>query len=279
MEKLNNAFVTRHSIKPAGEDGESAEYKGISDKGVEAAEVRAEGLKNIIDEAESGSVIFIGGASDAIRTKSTANVYGNKLNDIYHDEPAVKVFAQSELNSIQDGGGKTIKVIGDYIKEHSGQKVVISSPLFLKELSLKDWMTKEGDLIPYFKTLYEQNDNNDLAVAREWISNQGKVGELSGPNPVEVAKGYIKAIKRLQEFVKGQVGDRPVIVGLVGHCFVLDVLATYLANDGAVTVEGFDKVSKSEGLIKETEPIQIEINSTGASVVYRRECYPIITQE
>ena len=54
-------FITRHSIKPTANDKESEKYKGLSHKGVDLARVRAKDIIQDMEEAEAGTVMFLGG--------------------------------------------------------------------------------------------------------------------------------------------------------------------------------------------------------------------------
>ena len=58
--------------------------------------------------------------------------------------------------------------------------------------------------------------------------------------------------------------DRPISIGMVGHSWNLDALATYLANDGKVTPEGFEKIGGK--LIGETQLGKIEIPEDAAII-------------
>jgi hypothetical protein len=152
--------------------------------------------------------------------------------------------------------------------------VVVDLPLFLKELSMmKRWYAEDGkSYIPYFQELLTRNDNNQYEAARDWYNTQGEIDGISGPTPTEVAEQYLEAIDRLKEFAKKQIGDRELVVGMVGHSFELDALIAYLANNGNPTLESFDKISKGS-LIKETELTKINIGNEESNVEYRGEKY------
>ncbi len=250
------------------------EYPGITEAGVELARERAMELKELIETAEPGSVIFLGGSSDSVRTKSTAEVYGDELKKVLAENPSVRVFDKSDIERIKEEGGKFVSHVLKQIEENKDKKIVVISPLVLKELSLNEWVTAQGLYIPYFAELMKRNNNNRFEAAKEWYRTDGKLGELTGPTPKEVAERYLKAISRLRKFAENQISGRPLVVGMVGHSFEIDALITYLANNGDPTPEKFDQISEGT-FINETELTKIETSKDGTTVEYRGKKYPI----
>ncbi|MFH0854021.1 MAG: hypothetical protein V1891_00810 [bacterium] len=51
-------FAARHTIKPKGEDKESLEYKGASEKGVELGRERAKEVLEILEKSNEGTVRY-----------------------------------------------------------------------------------------------------------------------------------------------------------------------------------------------------------------------------
>ena len=263
-------FLTRHSIKPKGEDVESESYKGISKKGVELARSSAKNILDDIERSPKGAVIFLGGASDEVRTKSTAEVYGTELKKLLADKEDYIVITRED---VQRGKGYSAmaKQIKETIYANPDKKIIVDIPLFLKEISLKKrgWFTKEGKPIPYFAKLLERNKGNEYETMRDWFATQGKEGELKGPTPEEVAKSYEKGLGRLEKFAKKYVGDRPYVTGLVGHSFESDAYLTYLAGNGKIDLETFDKISSEKGMIKETEMASVRVSPEITTLTYR----------
>lgn len=263
-------FLIRHSIKPKGEDVESEKYKGISKKGVELARSSAKNILDDIERSPRGAVIFLGGVSDEVRTRSTAEVYGDELKNLLARREDYIVITREDLPR-----GKSYSDMAKQIKQtidaNPDKKIIVDVPLFLKELSLKKrgWFTKEGKPIPYFAKLLERNKNNEYETMRDWIATQGKEGELKGPTPEEVAKSYEKGLGRLEKFAKKYFGDRPYVIGLVGHSFELDAYLTYLAGNGKVDLDSFDKIRADGGLIKETELATIQKTPDLTTISYR----------
>ena len=84
FEAANNseAIFSRHSIK-----GEGSEYEQLSPEGVEKAKKKAEEeLVPLIEGAEDGTVIFLGGNSTEARTVSTLKIYSDGLRAIVVNE-------------------------------------------------------------------------------------------------------------------------------------------------------------------------------------------------
>lgn len=267
-------FITRHSKKPKGEDVESSEYSGISEKGVELAKERAKEIESFLEKENTGTVMFIGGSSDAIRTKSTGEVYGDaikELSEAKKEDLLVITKGEIESRGAPEGYSKVIEQIVEQIKANPDKKIVIDYPLFLKELSPKRWFDEKGNLSQYASRLLERNNNNEYEMTKDWIKTGGTLEGLRGPDPTEVAEGYKLALLRLQKFARRFIKDRHLTIGVVGHSVDLDAFATYLAN-GKVDVEGFEKVTQGQ-LIKETEMATITIESDKITLSYRNQDY------
>lgn len=268
-EKLESFFATRHSKKPKGEDLESKEFPGISERGVELAQERAKEIFKVLEDAEEGTVMFIGGASEAARTKSTAKVFGQEIKRIVAEEGKEDIFVLTKEDIIQKDKGysQIIEEIAGRIKANPDKKVLVDFPLFLKEFQIRRWLDEEGNFSSYTKALLERNKEDNLACLEDWIGNEGRIGNLEGPNPTKVAEEQLQGIKRLKEFAQKYIGERPLIIGAAGHSWDLDALAIYLANEGKVDLEGLEKVGGE--MIKETEPVQVEVTEEKTILRYK----------
>lgn len=189
-EKLESFIALRHSKKPKGEDLESKEFPGISERGVELAQERAKEIFKVLEDAEEGTVMFIGGASEAARTKSTAKVFGQEIKRIVTEEGKEDIFVLTKEDIIQKdkGHSQIIEEIAGRIKANPDKKVLVDFPLFLKEFQIGHWIDKEGNYLPYTKALLERNKEDNLACLKDWIENEGRIGDLEGPNPTKVAE-------------------------------------------------------------------------------------------
>jgi len=280
-EKIGEFFAARHTIKPKGEDRESMEYKGASEKGVELAKERAHDVLNLLENAKDGTVMFIGGASEVIRTKSLDHILGDEIKRIVQEKQRddVMVMTQKDIapQEYKDSKGYTdiIRETTEKIEANSNKKIIVEFPLFLKQFAMgrERWIDKNGDFTAYTKALLEKHNNNVTECLKDWIANEGQIGELEGPNPTKVAEEHLEGIKRLQEFAQKHIPDRPLIIGAAGHSLNLDALAIYLANNGKVDAEGFEKVG--EEMIKETELARVEIENGKSKLVYKEQEFPI----
>ena len=250
-------YFSRHSIKPKGADLESSEFSGISEKGVELAKERSKEIIGNLETTEFGTVMILGGVSEVPRTKSTAMVYGQEIKKYLLEQGRndVIVFLPEDLDEVE-GYTNKVKFLTEKIKANPDKKIILDFPLFIKEFSLKDrWIDEKGNLLEYTKELLKRNGNNEEAAMKDWFDNQGRIGDLLGPNPEEVAEQQLTGLERLREFAKKYIYDRPLIIGSVGHSWNLDAVAVYLANNGKISREAFEKMEAK--MIGETKMITI----------------------
>ncbi len=267
---LEKFFAARHSIKPNSEDMESADYEGISEKGEELARVKAKEVLDLLENAESGTVIFLGGATEQIGTKSTSRVFGDEAKRIVKEgSKEIIVLTEEDIIDKEKGLSQTVAEVVKKIEANPDKKFVISFSLRLKGFSMADdeWFVKDGGWPTNFtKALMKESNFDDSVALKKWIEGQGILGDLKGPNPTAVAEKQLESIRRLQEFAKNQIGDRPLIIGSIGHTWNLDALAIYLANNGKVDLEGLAKIGGES--IKETKMVKVEIKDGQAKVIY-----------
>lgn len=274
MEK-NEFFGTRHSIKPKGEDKESA-YKGISERGEQLSRERAHDLMALVDRAPEGAVIFIGGSSDQIRTKSTAEVYGEEMKKIVTEESKdIVVINRNDIADSQKGYSQIVGGVVEKINAEPTKKVVVDFPMFLKEFSIGGgkFLDASGGMNEFTKKLLELGGTEEGAL-KKWIESEGIIDGIVGPKPKEIAEDQLNGIKRLFKFAKKNIGqERPIVIGFVGHSWTLDVLAIYLAKGSEVTMEGFEKIGGS--MSKETEMVELSIHNNKGIFKYRGSEYEI----
>jgi hypothetical protein len=259
-------FFTRHTTRPKESDPESVDFKGVSEKGVELAKQRAAEILESLDKLENGTVMFVGGASEIPRTKSTALIYGEEIRKIVSEEKRddILVFLPEDLEKIE-GYTDKVNFLVSHITANSDKKIVIGVPLFIKEFSfVGDFTTKEGRWAPYTQELLKRNDGDSEKALRDWLENQGTIGEIKGPNPKDVAEKQLAGLDRLREFIEKYIPGRPFVIGSVGHSWSLDALALYLANKGVVSVEAFDDLKAKK--IGEAGTIEI-IEKDGEQVL------------
>ena len=268
-------FVTRHSTKPREEDLESTIYPGISENGVELAKKRAEDIFNLIENAPEGSIIPLVGVSPMERTRSTMKVYSEELRKKIERKENIIFIPREEIQKLykeEKGVHKTIEKIKEKVRENPEAKVVIEYPLMLKALSDDKWWALEdkdkpqekrklGPYIGHLGGIERFRRQRDKAI-RRWFDEKGIVkGKQIGPNPIEIAERHLKTFKKLERFVRKIFPQKPLLIGVVGHSLEMDAFFTYLANNGDITSDGFEKIGGKE--IKETERAKLILTPDG----------------
>lgn len=243
------------------------------------AKGRAKEIFEMIEKADDGAIIFIGGCSEIPRTKSTALVYGQEIKKLAEEkrDSEIKVFITEDVKQIR-GYTNKINYLVEQINENPNSKIVLGFPLALREISPKNkFLDENGQLTEFSKKLLSRNNNNEEKAMIEWLQNQGKLENLQGPNPREVAEEQLRAIKRLEDFVKKYMLDRPTIIGSVVHSWSLDALAIYLANSGEVNLKNFEKMKGT--MIKETGMIKLSKKDERINLIYGDLEIPLVNEE
>lgn len=295
MSEKESVIFGRHSERADGAMGRgnlpegwraSEDYPSLTENGVERArELARTQFTEMIDKADEGSIVFIGGSSEEERTKDTAAVIGETLGDHYEDSDDVVVVTRSCVEELrgqarQQGERKVIDDVQAIIDENPGRKVVVTYPLYLKELSLRPHQRKKetGEHTEYMKELLEQTDYDEERAAREWFDNEGEIRRdekvLRVPSPQETAETHVQGINRVREFTRRFAGDRSVHVGVVAHGWQLDALAVYLANRGEVNREAFEEVTGGRAM-EQPEAGSLEIREDRATFRFRGEDYDV----
>lgn len=254
---IEGDWFTRHSLKPNGNNPEAPDFPGISEKGIELAKGKAQEILNSLQEQENGTVMLISGVSDKPRTRSTAAIYGQEIKNLIRLQKIddVIIFLPEDLDNIE-GYTNKVDFLVKQINENPDKKIILDIPLLIRELSLqKRWSGKEGDISEYEKELMRRNNDDEEEALKEWFDTRGRVDNLVGPSPTEAAKQQLAGVERLREFAKKYIMDRPLIIGSVGHSWDLDAVAVFLANNGDVTSEAFEKIKAN--MIGETGMIKI----------------------
>ena len=277
-------FVFRHSDKPDDKNPESQTHPGLSEKGVEKAkEQKTREIKGIIDNAPDRALIYIGGATELARTKSTAIAAGEGLKALYKDKESVVILTKEEiLNQAGKTGSisSTIKKIIEIVEndENKNKKIIVDFPLFVKELSFgRRWDAKK-DNFEYFDYLDKKYGDNEEGAFEEWSHTKGENTEGSGgPNPDTVAEEYLFGLDRINEFAKKYFPDRPIVVGAVSHRWDLDAAILKLIAD-EVSPKSFKEIS-NEKLTDTTEGTVITINGNQMKIAWRGKEFEVKIEE
>jgi len=277
-------FVFRHSDKPDEKNPESQTHPGLSEKGAEKAmEQKAKEIKEVVDNAPDRALIYIGGATELVRTKSTAIAAGEGLKALYKDNESVVILTKEEIIS-QAGKARsissTIKKIIEIVEsdENKNKKIVVDFPLFVKELSFDRRWDAKKDNFEYYDYLDKKYGNDEEGAFEEWSRTKGKNIEGSeGPNPETVAEEYLFGLDRIHEFVKKYFPERPVVIGAVSHRWDLDAAILKLIK-GEVTPEGFKEIS-DEKLTDTTEGTVITISGDQMKITWRGKEFSVDIKE
>lgn len=252
-------WVTRHSKSGKGVE----EFPGLSEEGVDMAKERAKSIAELIKNAEDGSVIFYGGSSNIIRTKSTMELYTSEAERILTEEGVQARFIKKEdlkERAGRSGYLKTAQELAATIESSPDEKVVIELPLFLKEFSMERYLCEQdGETVkPQWQALLDKHGKNYSEAIKDWFSDPELMKTI---DPVAIAKDCMVGMKRLADFSRRFIAGRPIKIGFVGHSFLIDALLTYIANGGQVTTEGFNNIGGD--VISETELSTIEYDQQG----------------
>lgn len=255
MKELGMDFFTRHSKQPKINEESSKEYPGLSEAGVELARERSRDILELLKKAEPGTVMFIAGTSDQIRTESTILVYGHEMKNLLtkEDDSDIELVLAEELKRVEGYFALLNKLV-----TKPDKKIALVLPQYVPELSWKgEFLTEEGKWGAYALELKKRNNDNSEEVLRDWLLTQGELDGLQGPNPKVVAEKQLTVLRKLRRWGNKYLPGRKLIIGAVGHSWTLDALAIYLANDGEVTLENYDKM-REHGLLKETGMIALK---------------------
>lgn len=290
-------FATRHARPERNKtevDLASKDYPDLTEGGVEQAKKKVRGeIFNLINKASENAVIIIAATSDQPRTKQTAEIYGDELAVMQKErkDSNLLVITKTDIEAmtLDDKGENnaefspsriinTVKKLDEIINSNKNKKIVIDYPLMIKELAYKyhdRWTDQSGKKTEYFSEILKKHNNNHEEAGKDWMTNQGRL-ELSdgriinGPIPEQVGAEYFHGVQRLHDFAKKYTGERPLIVGEVGHQWDLDALITYLGNQGKVDQESFEKITGGK-FAGEAEMAEFTISGKDTRVKYRNK--------
>lgn len=268
--KNSEAWVTRHS--KSGKDVESA--PGLSEEGVDLAKQRAETIAKLINDSEEGSVILFGGVSATPRTRSTMEIYSQEAADII-SKTGVQTINKETLKESTSNQGflKTAEDVSLVLQEFPKEKFAIELPLMLKELSMESSLYESDGVtvIPEWQTLLDKHGKDYSGLMKEWLETPSIRAAI---NPVKIAEKTLSGMNRLSTFIHRFTPHRPVKIVFVGHSLLLDTFLIYLANNGEVTAEGFEKIQNQ--IISETELSTIKPTENGhLSLNYRDQNFTL----
>lgn len=262
-------WLTRHSKSGKGVD----DAPGLSQEGVDLARERAKTIAELVNNSVKGSVIFYGGVTSAPRTRSTAEIYVDEVENTLNEEGAegVRFIKKEEIKEDAEKSGylATARSIASEADRNPDEKVVIELPLFLKEFSMEKYLCEEDGVTvkPEWQALLDKYGKDYTGAIREWFDN--KNGSI---DPKQMAEEYLSGMRRLADFSRRFFPNRPLKIGLVGHSFIVDALLTYIANNNEISSEGFDKIGGD--VVAETELATIQFDENGSPILnYRGQTF------
>ncbi len=237
--KKSEFIFSRHAKKAMPETPEeelSEKYFGITKEGEKEIRARARELADIVEKLPDKSIVILSGVSRAGRTRSTLEIYGSELRSIFKDREDI-VIPQKQIEEKEERLRESLddlKSISGMMKtEERRRKAIIQFPLWIKQFTASPKQWKEWS--SYFSTAKRSGSE----IAR-WIE------EKKGPNPLKLAKDLLTGIKRVNNFFRKFFPENTIMFINVDHSGELDALFTYLANEGAVEKEGFEKIGGRE---------------------------------
>lgn len=275
MERETEFFITRHTEKNKKEEPSPEGYPGISEAGVELAKERAQEIIELIESASEGTIMPLVGVSPVERTRSTMKVYSKTLKENLAEKKDIIFISRQEIKNLykeEKGVRKTIEAIKKKLELHPNVKVVIEFPLMLPALSDDRWWNLEdqdkpqekrrpGPYIDHLGGLKRFREQRAESI-KQWFEEKGIVNhEQIGPNPSEIAERHLKSFGKLEKFLRKIFPREPLKTVVVGHSLEMDAFFTYLANQGEISSEGFEKIGGEE--MQETEPSQLILKPDG----------------
>lgn len=252
--KKSEFIFSRHAKKATPETPEeelSEKYFGITREGEKETRARAKELVDIIEGLPDKSIVILSGVSRAVRTRSTLEIYGSELRSIFKDREDI-VIPQKQ---IEEKGERlresldNLKSISEMMKtERRRKKAIIQFPLWIKQFAASPKQWKEWS--SYFSMA--KKGGSEIA---QWIE------EKKDPNALKLAKDLLTGIKRVNNFFRKFFPENTMMFINVDHSGELDALFTYLANEGAVEKEGFEKIGGKE--VEEGEISQLSFLPNG----------------
>jgi len=273
-EKRSELFITRHSVKPNEADPESPDHVGVSESGVEQARERAREIIDMVESAPKGAVVWLGGSSSLERTKTTSRIYAEELQNHFSGSGDVIFLMEDDVHEMarEHGYKKTVDDI-NAMDAAGEKKIVISTPLTIKNFLDSGWLTPEGDLADYTKRLLNKQKDEQLTAPQtyhEWFKDEGKIeGVQAGPNPTEVAKSMANGLKRLKQFGEKCFPGRPLMIGSVGHSGGMTAFAHYVKGGGKIDLDEYEELPD----IKDTDMFKVSLDENNINLEYAGESY------
>lgn len=223
-------IFSRHAKKTGKEipDSEKSEYFGVTKEGEMETREKAKDIAEIINNLPEKSIIVLGGVSKAVRARSTIEIYTDELKKIFKNREDID-FPMENLKESLSG---KLKKLRELSKSGADKKLIIDFPFWIKQFAVSPEKWREW--FDYYAKM--EKKKNEMSDIPDWMEKK------IGPNPEKVAKDFMVGLKRENDFFKKFFPNNTVAFVDVGHSGELDALFTYLANNGIVSREGFEKI-------------------------------------
>lgn len=280
---MDKFILSRHGEHTGGLtplENRSQEFSDLTKEGERQTRLQADQVAEEIRNLPGRSIVILGGVSDAVRTRSTLEVYEDELRKIFGndkdvlfppynkellDDPPVpgKIYLRylrsklEQISSVRDSLNQP---------ENVHKKAIIQFPLWLKQFtaSPEQWLEWKS----YFDMIKNIPPDKEIA---HWFETG------IGPKPKAVAEGLMMGLIRQSRFYRKFFPDNDLLFINVDHSGELDALFTMLANQGLVNDAGFDKIGGAE--IKTSEIGQLQFLQDGRIIFKYRDKQYIYNQE
>jgi len=225
-----NFFASRHAERSFG-NSPDPEYPGLAEKGVETAREQASVIVGMIKDAPERGVIALCGVSEALRTKSTAKVYTETVEQEITRQGIDCLSIDNSTLKFENGPTAELDKVTSLAQQHLDQKIFFSMPLFIKQFRIGGdrWQNEDGTWASEYAEHLFKNAGFDIQKVVEQLNSDYQSGVEGAVNPEDLAREQLVGIKRLQDFISKIFPGRDIVVGLVGHSPNLEILAQHLA--------------------------------------------------
>lgn len=271
-------------------------YPGITERGVQMLEEPSAQLALAIEAGAPNAVVFIGGSSEEVRTRSSAERIGDNLAERYQDDPNTIVITRSQIKDIyktqasEETDSKlaaidrmvgVIRHVKTIITDNPDKRIIITYPLHLKQLSMRPLLRDfQGNQTAYTKELESRNPKDlDAQMLESMLDVHPDDYQAERPfSPEEIAKQHITGVARLQRMVERVAGERDTFIGVVGHGVWLDALPAELMRQGDETLEQAYRDKIHAKAIGQAEMGIVQFKNNAATITYKGETRPVELQ-
>lgn len=296
MQVKSFAFL-RHSERSTKDanviNSDAPGYPGITERGVQMLEEPSARLALAIEAGAPNAVVFIGGSSEEIRTRSSAEVIGDNLARMYKDDPNTVVITRSQIKEMYkaqtspeadpqmaavDRMLNVIKHVKTIIHDNPDKRIIVTYPLHLKQFSMRPILRDfQGNQTAYTKELEARNPGDVDAQMLEAMLDTHPA-DYKNPRPFspdELGNQHLQGVERLHRLAERVVGERETFVAFVGHGLYLDTLAGKLAKRKDESLEKAYRERLQAKSIGQAEMGIVRFKDNAATFTYQGQTHPV----